>query len=932
MSTRVEIDLLGPMRLRADGRILDVTTGRLRALIAVLALSAGRTVTVAQLIEALWAEQLPASPRRSVQTYVTRLRTLLGADLIGTSATGYVLHVDPDAVDVLRFQRLLERADGSADPLRQRAHLTEALALWRGRPFDDVDSAWLADIEGPRLAERYLGAQERRIALDLELGHPADLVPELRELTAAHPLREPAWALLLETLERSGRRAEALVQYERMRARLSTNLGVEPGPRLQAVYARLLAPTPVRRTAPVVRRVPRQLPADVPDFVGRHDALALLDHAAATAPVATVSGTAGVGKTTLAVHWAHTASDRFPDGQLYVNLRGFDPDRPPVDPTDAIRGFLDALRVPHELIPAGADGQAALYRSVLAGRRLLVLLDNARDARQARPLLPGSAGCLTLVTSRDQLTGLTATTGARTITLDLPPVADARELLMRRIGVRAAAAPHVVDELVALCARLPLALAVAAARVAEQPESLAYRVAELRAASGGLEAFAADDATIDLRSVFSWSYDGLSGPAARLFRLAGSAPGPDIGVAAAAALAGLDADAVRPLLDELTRAHLLTEHRPGRYGAHDLLRAYATELAEAAPTEPALALGRLLDHYLATALAASRPLRSDRETYEPVPPSTAGPEVAERIVGADAARAWFAAERRTLLAAVDAATDRGYAVQAWQLAWALTIDLDWRGRWRDIARVNSSALLAVRRLDDTEPTAHLHRLLGRAYGYLDRYDDAEAHLQRALRLYAERDDLVGQARALRSLGVVKERTGRHHESLDHDLAALALFRRIGQPAGLAGALNAVGWGQAMLGNYQRTLEFAGQALEILRGLDDRLAEAATLDTLGFAHHQLGAYDSAVDCFERALDLLRELDGLYYEVVTLRKLADSHEAAGDTAAAAQVRQLAVAALDELGERGTERLRAELTASVTAERDEPPGRPGRQPASR
>lgn len=917
------------MRLRAGGQPIDVTTGRLRALLAVLALSAGRTTTVSQLVSALWADSLPANPRRSVQTYVTRLRTLIGADLIETTGTGYVLHADESAVDVLRFERLLERADGSADPLRQRACLAEALELWRGAPFDDVESEWLSVSEAPRLAERHLAAQERRIALDLDLGRPADLIPELRELTAAHPLREPSWALLLEALERSGRRAEALAQYERVRARLVTELGTGPGPRLQAVYARLLAEPP-RRPAPSARPVPRQLPGDVPDFVGRAGALAQLDHAATTAPVATVSGTAGVGKTTLAVHWAHGVAHRFPDGQLYVNLRGFDPDRPPVDPTDAIRGFLDALRVPHELIPADADGQAALYRSMLAGRRFLVLLDNARDARQARPLLPGSADCLTVVTSRDQLLGLTATAGARAVTLDLPPAGDARELVTRRIGgERVAAEPDTVDQLVALCARLPLALAVAAARVAGQPESLEYLVAQLRAASGGLEAFAADDATIDLRSVFSWSYDGLSGPAARLFRLVGSAPGPDIGATAAAALADGDADIVRSLLGELTRAHLLTEHTPGRWSAHDLLRAYASELAGQG-SEPALR--RLLDHYLATALAASRHLRSDRETFEPVPPPTASPHVAEPVRGADAARAWFAAERRTLLAAVDAAADHGYAVHAWQLAWALTIDLDWRGRWRDIARVNSSALLAVRSLDDTEPVAHLHRLLGRAYGYLDRHDDASSHLERALELYATRGDLVGQARALRSLGVVKERTGRHEESLDHDLAALELFRHIGQPAGLAGALNAVGWGHAMLGRYQRTLEFAGQALTILQGLDDRLAEAATWDTLGFAHHSLGSYDRAVDCFEHALDLLRELDGLYYEVVSLRKLADSHEAAGDHAAARHARDLAVDALDELGERGTEALRAGLTepAVPVTEPDEAPGRPGRQPA--
>lgn len=913
----MEIDLLGPMRLRAGGRPVDVTTGKLRALLAVLALSAGRTVTIQQLVGALWSDDLPTNPRRSIQTYVTRLRALLGAELIDTAATGYVLHADESAVDVLRFERLLERADGSADPLRQRACLAEALELWRGTPFDDVESAWLSDTEAPRLAERHLAAQERRIALDLELGRPADLIPELRELATAHPLREPSWALLLEAMERSGRRAEALAQYERVRARLVTELGADPGPQLQAVYARLLAePPPTRTRAPSARPVPRQLPADVADFVGRADALALLDHAAATSPVATVSGTAGVGKTTLAVHWAHGAAGRFPDGQLYVNLRGFDPDRPPVDPADAIRGLLDALRVPHELIPADPDGQAALYRSLLAGRRVLVLLDNARDVRQVRPLLPGSADCLTLVTSRDQLLGLSASAGARAVTLDLPPAADARELVTRRIGGdRVAAEPDTVDELVALCARLPLALTVAAARVAGQPESLDYLVAQLRAASGGLEAFAADDATIDLRSVFSWSYDGLSAPAARLFRLVGSAPGPDIGAAAATALADQDPDTVRSLLGELTRAHLLTEHVPGRWSAHDLLRAYARELAG---PRSGPALGRLLDHYLATALAASRFLRSDRETFEPEPPPTASPDVAEPIRGADAARTWFAAERRTLLAAVDAAADRGYAVHAWQLAWAHTIDLDRRGRWRDIARVNGSALLAVRALDDTEPEAHLHRLLGRAHGYLDRHDDASAHLERALELYTARGDLVGQARTLRSLGVVKERTGRHEESLGHDLAALELFRRIGQPAGLAGALNAVGWAHAMLGRYRRTLEFAGQALGILQGLDDRLAEAATWDTLGFAHHRLGAYDRAVDCFEHALDLLREFGGLYYEVVTLRKLADSHEAAGDDQAARHARDLADAALAELSE-----------LPVTGPGG-PAGRPERQPA--
>ncbi|MEU4744361.1 NB-ARC domain-containing protein, partial [Actinosynnema sp. NPDC023658] len=437
---------------------------------------------------------------------------------------------------------------------------------------------------------------------------------------------------------------------------------------------------------------PRQLPGAFPYFVGREPELArltgVLDDAAengATLVISAISGTAGVGKTTLAVHWAHQAAKRFPDGQLYVNLRGFDPTGVPMPPAEAIRGFLDAFQVPPERIPTGFDALLGLYRSTLAGRRVLLILDNARSSEQVRPLLPGHPTCLTLITSRDRLTGLIARDGARPMTLKVMEDDEAVELLRRRLGAhRVEAEPRAVQQLIRLCARLPLALALVAARAMTQEDlALATLAEELRDERRRFDALDAGDSQDGARAVFSWSYRALTPDAAALFRLLGLHPGTTVSAPAAAALVGVRPSEVRAPLAELVRAHLLERLGSGRYQSHDLLRSYAAELA--ADEEPAVsrraAVRRMLDFYLRTCSAADRRIAPQRERIalqqptedvEPLP-----------VVDEQEALDWFAAERATLPVVIDHAVHHGLDTYAWQLAWTLATYLERQGHWQD---------------------------------------------------------------------------------------------------------------------------------------------------------------------------------------------------------------------------------------------------------
>ncbi|MGI5519941.1 ATP-binding protein [Micromonospora sp. CA-259024] len=727
-----------------------------------------------------------------------------------------------------------------------------------------------------------------------------DLAGLLRALRRRHARQQRGGELTYRALAaRTGWSHTAIAEY-------LTGKTLPPTDRLDALV-RLLGATPAeqgalatardrieesRRRAPRApdRLVPRQLPADVASFAGRDDELAGLDKlvAAPTAVVvAAISGTAGVGKTALAVHWAHRVAERFDDGQLYVNLRGFDPGGQALSAAKALRGFLDALGVPAARVPADLDAQAALYRSVLAGKRILVVLDNARDAGQVRPLLPGTSAAAVLVTSRNQLTSLVSLDGAHPLPLGLLTRDAASRLLANRLGVdRVAAEPEAAEVIVAACARLPLALSIAAARAQQSGFPLATLATELGTAGQRFGVLDAGDAVGEVRAVFSWSYTALTATTAGLFRLLGLHPGPDITMPAAASLAGLPADEVHRLLTELTRANLLTEYRPGRFTAHDLLRAYAAELSAGTDPEPdrRAATTRMLDHYTHTTHAADELLRphSDPADHLLTPP-TAGVRPERPTTHAEA-MAWLTAEHPVLLAALRQAASAGFDAHAWRLGRALDTFLDRQGHWHDRVETCRAALLAAERLGDPVAQAVAHRFLAGAHTVVSQYADAHGHLERALELYVRSGDTEGEARTHQNLASLWDRQGETRKALDHSKRTLALAQAAGHRRAQADALNAVGWCHAQLGEHIRALAYCEQALELLQQLGDRAGEAATWDSLGFAHHHLGQYGQAVEYYERTLDLTRDLGDRWGEADTLSRLGDTHDALGDPTSA------------------------------------------------
>jgi tetratricopeptide (TPR) repeat protein len=682
-------------------------------------------------------------------------------------------------------------------------------------------------------------------------------------------------------------------------------------------------------------QVPHQLPAAVAHFAGRAAELATLtgllrDRAdtGGTVVISAIGGTAGVGKTTLAIYWAHQVSDRFPDGQLYVNLRGFDPSGSVMDPAEAVRRFLDALRVPPEQIPIDLDAQAALYRSQLAGKRMLIVLDNARDTAQVRPLLPGAPTCLVLVTSRNQLTSLIATGGAHPITLDLPTPDEAQQLLAGRLGIsRVAAELAPVEEIITRCARLPLAIALVAARAAVRPHGGLHTLAdELRDSQQRWETLTGDDPTNDVQAVFSWSYNTLTPPAARMFRLLGMHPGPDLAGPAAASLAGVPATMVRPLLAELTRASLLVEHIPGRYTFHDLLRAYAMDLFQRIDSGPQrhAATERILDHYLQRAHAATRLLNSDGGPAHPHRSPARGHS--EHLADDQQALRWFTTEHPVLLAAVNLAASAGFDSHAWQLARALGTFLYRRGHWHDWAAIGRDAVTAAQRLGDPPTQARAHRFLSGAYTLLGHLDDAQIQLSRALDLAIQTGDLIGQADAHGRLAYVWGQRGNLRQALDCARQALDLYQAADHKAGQARALSGIGLSHALLGDGQQALAYCQQALTLYQDVGSRSEQAAAWDGFGFVHQNLGHYGKAVTCYQHALGLIRDLGDRYFEAVTLARLGDTHHATANLQAARDAWQQSLTIFHDLRHSNADKLRIKL-----ATLDAHPNRPATEQAA-
>ncbi|GIH19491.1 ATP-binding protein [Rugosimonospora africana] len=668
--------------------------------------------------------------------------------------------------------------------------------------------------------------------------------------------------------------------------------------------------------------VPRQLPPATRHFNGRRRELAQLAELAGSARMAgtvvitAIGGTAGVGKTTLALYWAHRVAGQFPDGHLYVNLRGFDPHGWAMDPVAATRGFLDALAVPPFRIPADPDAQTALYRSVLADKRMLIVLDNARDAAQVRPLLPAAPGCLVVVTSRNLLSSLIAAEGAHPITLDVFTPAEAREALATRLGTpRMAAEPAAVDTITECCAGLPLALAVVAARARTSVERpLASVARELADARDRLDVLADHDPYTDVRAVFSWSYRALSTPAAGLFRLLSLHPGPDVTVPAAAALAAVTPPEAEALLTELTSASLIAERRPGRYAYHDLLRAYAAHLARITDSEPDrhAATGRVFDHYLRTAHAANRLLDAAADAAPPDPPGDEGTAV--RFTDYRQALDWFTAEHAVLLNTVEHASAAGWQAPVGQLVEAVAVYLDRQAHWHDGVTVWRTAVRSADRTSDRAAQARAHRQLGRAYTRLYQFDDAGLHLHRALELASRTGDRAEQADVNHTLAIMCERRGDLDRALFHSHRALDLYLAVGHRLGQAKAYNAIGWHLTLLGDHEQALVYCDRALTLLRQLGDRTNQAHTLDSLGHAHHQLGQHSRATACYEQALDLHREFGDRFSEAEALEHLGDIHHDYGDAIAARRSWQQALDILDELAHPSSDQVRGKLAASA------------------
>jgi tetratricopeptide (TPR) repeat protein/transcriptional regulator with XRE-family HTH domain len=662
-----------------------------------------------------------------------------------------------------------------------------------------------------------------------------------------------------------------------------------------------------------------QLPADLAVFTGRRDEIAelvdgLARAEAASAPlIRAITGMAGIGKTTLAVHCAHRLAPRFPDGQLYVNLRGFDPTgAAPAE--EALRGFLDALGVPARQIPDGVDAQAALYRSLLARKRVLVLLDNARDTATVRPLLPGSAGSLVIVTSRNRLPGLIATHGAHPVPLDLPDRDDAREVLARRIGAaRVAAEPVAVDEIIERCDRLPLALAIVAARAAtHRAFPLAAIAGELRRA-GGLAAFTGPEATVDARAVFSWSYAALSPAAARLFRLLALHSGDPAAEEAVASLAGAPVAQIRPLLAELTGAHLVAEPVPGRYGFHDLLRAYAAELsATLTEADRQAAQGRLFDHYLHSAYAADRRISPTRSGIKL--PAVAPEVTVLRFPGDAAAVAWLTAQRPALLAAVDAAATARFDATACRLAWTLEQFLERWGHWADWTAVLNTALRAAHRLEDPYALAHVHRGLGLAALITDAAGDPLPHLTEALKWFEQVGDVEGQAAVQRALAFAYDKQDRPEAALRHAELALDLYRAAGHRGGEGLALNMVALCRLQLGQPVPALPVVELAISLLDEVGNGRGEAAAWDTLGSVRQALGQPDPAVSAYRRAAELREQIGDRYQQAQTLVRLGRVQASAGDPDAARDAWRTAHALLTDMQRPDAESV-GDLLATVS-----------------
>jgi DNA-binding SARP family transcriptional activator len=928
--------------------------------VGLLALEAGAVLSRSRIIDALWGDRPPRTAVKTLYSHVVRIRQALDdcglPDVLSTHGPGYALHLPRQSVDAWLFEDHVRRArrvqeggdwDGAAHELRS------GLRLWRGDAFADGAPAGWGAAELDRLAEVRLAAHEELWQAELNLGNHS-VAAEIERLLVHHPRRERPVELLMLALYRLGRHTDALDVYQRLRVRLAADLGVDPGPALQRLYSAILRRDPDldlrRSTTPLVAAgpppiaapswapVPAQLPRRVGHFTGRMSELDGLDRLPDGEPdeprIAVVSGPAGMGKTALVVQWAHQALRHFPDGQLFLDLGGAGPETG-LSATDALRHLLLGLGVPADRVPVGLPDQVCLYRSLLAGRAVLIVLDNAGSADQVLPLVPGDEASLLVITSRRRLGGLAAHHAVRLVRLDTLTEPEALALLGRVLGdERIGQEPAAAAGIARLCGRMPLALRIAAAKVAAEPSrSLADVQAEL-SKQDRLETLAVEGDSRSVRTVFATAYGSLTRSAATVFRRLGLHPGGTLAAAQlAAAVLGQAPDEVERWVDELSANHLLADLGDGRYALHDLLRLYARERCrlDDPADERAGATERILDWYLAVATVSNEALHPSRNRIRP---QLRFP-VAQLPFGdsRDRMLAFLDAERDNMVAMVRHAAEQGFDTQAWHLTYLLASYFEFRGHWSDRVELCRWGLRAADRIGDPfarglmrsslgvaccevrrfdEALEHLHEALALSHDSGDRRGQGTAHnniavaltglgnlpgaaaaFGRALAVHSANDNPLGIALALGNLGDILGRLGDTAGSLEHLDRALHLIRSIGSSRFEAVIRDTIGQTLMRAGDPAGGLAHFVEALAIRREIGDRRSEAESLNHVGLAQLRTGDRSAALAGLAEAVDISRDIADPHLEAVALNSLAQADLSGRDLTAAREHLSLAVA---------------------------------------
>ncbi|WP_274559720.1 AfsR/SARP family transcriptional regulator [Streptomyces spiramyceticus] len=904
----VRFSVLGPVRAWRGGESLNTGSPQQRALLAALLLRDGRTATASELIDAIWGEEPPSQALAAIRTYASRLRKALDPGVLVSESGGYAIRAGADTLDLAVAQERAadaEKSRSNGDRCQARTLINKALGLWDGEPLASVPGPY-AETQRARLDEWRLQLTETRLDLDLEVGCHAEAISELTALTAAHPLRERLRELLMLALYRSGRQAEALAVYADTRRLLADELGVDPRPELSALQQRILEADadlarpvePAPSAAPTVMR-PAQLPATVPDFTGRASFVRELSDRLAAAEfsvmaVSALAGIGGVGKTTLAVHVAHAARPHFPDGQLYVDLQGAGSRA--AEPETVLGAFLRALGTADTSIPDTLDERAALYRSTLDGRRILVLLDNARDASQIRPLLPGTTGCAALVTSRARMVDLA---GAHLIDLDVMSPDEALQLFTKIVGAeRVASEREAALDVVGACGFLPLAIRIAAARLAARRTwTVSVLAAKLADERRRLDELQAGDLAV--KATFELGYGQLEPAQARAFRLLGLADGPDISLAAAAAVLDKPLQDTEDLLESLVDTSLLESAAPGRYRYHDLVRLYARACAERdeqPPQEREMALSRLLDFYLATAArvyALERP--GDRLVDHLEPARHPGLRFTDRHEAQD----WLYAEADALLACVRQSSRPDSLRRAVDLLWAVH-DLAESGansKQYEMTAINMRD--AARECGDTRAEGRGLMSLANVHQVAGRFVQADREAEQAMQFAEEAHDLLPMCWARNARGIIAIYQNRHADGEGHLTRAIEDFRADDNRPGEASALCNLSRIHLAMGRTKSAVTLAQQGITIYDDMGHSLRGANGRYALGLALTQSGQLNAASESLLEALDIFRDSRQRLWEGMTLCRLAEVDLAARRHALAAAKAEQALTVLRGIG---------------------------------